>query len=580
MEDGAVALGNGTRILIVDDERMNRTLLNDVLIRDGYVTTLAEDGLAAWEILDGDPGGFEAVLLDRRMPRMNGLELLARIRADERLENLPVIMQTAHSSSQDVVEGIKAGAFYYLAKPINLQVLMSVVAQAVEGHRRLIALHDDLERRSTAMSLLHSGVFRFQTPEDGNVLAVSLAHSCSGSRNLVVGLSELFTNAVEHGNLAISFDEKTQLLEQRRWNEEVARRLAMPEYARRWVTVEVQRLAGEIRFTIRDEGAGFDWRRYLDIDPARAFSPHGRGIALARRLCFDQLIYQGRGNEVTCTVAQPHRDLSVSETAPSSLRDMSEDLALARVMQDELLPSQAGLSQLERQTGLRVSGFFQPAGPIGGDVWGVLPLDEHRVAVYLADFSGHGITAALNTFRLATLIAHMPDQRDRPAAYLEQMNRQMAGVLPVGHYCAMLYGVIDRRANLFTYAAAAAMRPLVIRLVDDQVHEGNGKGLPLGIAPDMSYPERSLPFPAGSLLFLYSDALPEARPPGGEPLGCSGVVRLVQDAIEERGGLDATAIIHSIIASGEAAPRVVDDLTAVCCLRPLSDFRPAPVPPR
>ena len=574
MNGGAVALGAGTRILIVDDDRMNRTLLHDVLTRDGYAATLAVDGQEAWDILDTDPGGFEAVLLDRRMPRMNGMELLTRIRADERLEDLPVIMQTAHSSSEDVVEGIKAGAFYYLAKPINLQILQSVVAQAVEGHRRLVTLHQDLERRSTAMTLLQNGVFRFQTPEDGNVLAVALAHSCVGSRNLVVGLSELFTNAVEHGNLAISFHEKTQLLEQHRWTEEIAHRLAMPEYARRWVTVEVYRAAGEIRFTISDEGAGFDWRRYLDMDPARAFLPHGRGIALARRLCFDRLVYLGRGNKVTCTLRQPAGHPVEAETSVRSLRDLSEDLSLAKVMQGELLPSMANLANLERQTGLRVSGLFQPAGPIGGDIWGMVPLDEFRVAVYLADFSGHGITAALNTFRLATLIAHMPDQRDQPAAYLENLNRQIVGVLPVGQYCTMLYGVLDRRANLFTYAAAAATRPLVVRLVDEQVHEGNGKGLPLGISPSASYEERSLPFPPGSLLFLYSDALAEARPPGGEPLGCSGVVGMLRRAMEEPGGLDAASIIGSIVSAGEDAPRVVDDLTAVCCLRPLSDFRP------
>lgn len=574
MDDSAVALGDRTRILIVDDDRMNRTLLDHVLTRSGYATTLAVDGQAAWEILDADPGGFGAVLLDRRMPRMNGMELLTRIRADERLEYLPVIMQTAYSSSQDVVEGIKAGAFYYLAKPVNLDVLLSVMAQAVEGHRRLLALHEDLERRSSAMTQLQSGIFRFQTPEDGNILAAALAHSCTGSRNLVLGLSELFTNAVEHGNLAISFDEKTKLLEQHRWTEEIARRLAMPEYACRWVTVEVQRLAGEVRFTIRDEGAGFDWRRYLDIDTARAFSPHGRGIALARRLCFDRLVYLGRGNEVTCTLRQPAGNPGAAETSVRSLRDMSEDLALARVMQGELLPSATDLAELEQKAGLRISGLFQPAGPIGGDIWGMVPLDEGRVAVYLADFSGHGITAALNTFRLATLIAHMPDQRHRPAAYLEHLNRQIAGVLPVGQYCTMLYGVLDRRANLFTYAAAAATRPLVVRLVDEVIHEGNGKGVPLGVSPSATYEERSLPFPPGSLLFLYSDALTEARPPGGEALGCPGVVASLRRSVQELGRLDAAAIIGSIVSDHDDAPRVVDDLTAVCCLRPLSDFRP------
>ena len=565
MEASAIAAPGQTRILIVDDERMNRSLLEAMLSRGGYATVSARDGQEAWDILDGDPAGFETILLDRRMPRMNGMELLARIRADERLQDLPVIMQTAHSSPEDVVEGIRAGAFYYLAKPLNLQVLLSVVEQAVDGHRRLLRLHDDLEKRTTAMTLLQSGVFRFGTPEEGNGLAVALARSCAGSRNLVVGLSEVFTNAVEHGNLAISFDEKSQLLEGHGWSEEVARRLLLPEYAQRRVTVEVQRLAGEIQFTVRDEGSGFDWRRYMDIDPDRAFSPHGRGIAMARRLCFDRMVYRGRGNEVVCTVRTAAADIAVPEVAPFNLGDMSADLALARVMQSELLPSGAMLAELERVTAFKVSGVFQPSSELGGDIWGVMPIDDRRLAVYLVDFSGHGITAALNTFRLDTLITHMAEGRDRPAEYLARINRQITGVLPVGQYCTMLYGVVDAAGSLFTYAAAAATRPLVIDPASRRIWEGDGKGLPLGISATATYEERSLTLAPGALLFLYSDALSEARPLAGRPLGCSGVADLLRRVVAGGVALDAAAIIGAIMAPSGASPRVVDDLTAVCC---------------
>jgi len=56
---------------------------------------------------------------------------------------------------------------------------------------------------------------------------------------------------------------------------------------------------GELRIAIRDDGAGFDWRRYIEPDPNRIFGTHGRGIAIARRLTFDALEYRGNGNEVT-----------------------------------------------------------------------------------------------------------------------------------------------------------------------------------------------------------------------------------------------------------------------------------------
>ena len=58
----------------------------------------------------------------------------------------------------------------------------------------------------------------------------------------------------------------------------------------------------EVWYRIVDEGDGFDWTRYLDFDPARAFDPHGRGIAVARLSSFDALEYIGKGNLVIATV--------------------------------------------------------------------------------------------------------------------------------------------------------------------------------------------------------------------------------------------------------------------------------------
>ena len=59
----------------------------------------------------------------------------------------------------------------------------------------------------------------------------------------------------------------------------------------------------KVRVVIRDEGQGFDWQQYLDMDPARAFDTHGRGIAMSRMISFDAVEYRGNGNEVEVTVS-------------------------------------------------------------------------------------------------------------------------------------------------------------------------------------------------------------------------------------------------------------------------------------
>lgn len=91
-------------------------------------------------------------------------------------------------------------------------------------------------------------------------------------------------------------------MESGRLHDEIALRLREPRLAARAVAIEFRRGADVIEIGIIDEGAGFDWRRYLDFDPERAFHAHGRGIAMARKLSFDGLEYRGRGNEVWVTL--------------------------------------------------------------------------------------------------------------------------------------------------------------------------------------------------------------------------------------------------------------------------------------
>lgn len=149
---------------------------------------------------------------------------------------------------------------------------------------------------------MEHGRFSFRTLDQARALAVLLSNASSAGPRLVIGLSELLLNAVEHGNLGIGYDEKTGLNERGEWQTEVERRLALPEYAEKRVLVEYTQGDGELRVLIRDQGAGFDWNTYLEVAPERAFDNHGRGIAMARGLSFDSLEYRGRGNEVVAVV--------------------------------------------------------------------------------------------------------------------------------------------------------------------------------------------------------------------------------------------------------------------------------------
>ena len=289
-------------LLVVDDEEFNRHILKKCLSDADYSVTLAVDGEEAWAILDGAKHDFAAVLLDRMMPRLDGLSLLARIKADSRFARLPVIFQTAAADPSDIAEGMKAGAFYYLTKPINKDVMLAVVHSAVSEHVMVTALRHEADELQRFFALLRRIEFHLRTMDEARSLAATLASFYPDPQRTMLGLSELLINAVEHGNLGISYEEKSVLLQKARWENEIERRLALPENAGKVVGVLLEHSPKEIRTTVTDCGEGFAWEKYLEMSPERAFDPNGRGIAMSRMMSFDSLEYLGKGNQVVATV--------------------------------------------------------------------------------------------------------------------------------------------------------------------------------------------------------------------------------------------------------------------------------------
>jgi two-component system, NtrC family, response regulator HydG len=119
------------RILVVDDEAGIRMMLRAVLEEEGYEIFEAADGPEAIRAVERDP--LDLVLLDIRMTRMDGIETLAEIRKISPL--IPVLMMTAYATVKTAVEALKAGAFEYLAKPLDIEELKILVQKALEYYR-------------------------------------------------------------------------------------------------------------------------------------------------------------------------------------------------------------------------------------------------------------------------------------------------------------------------------------------------------------------------------------------------------------------------------------------------------------
>jgi len=124
------------KILVVDDSSTMRRIIKNTLARLGYKDIIeGADGVEAWEALQNNPD-TEVVITDWNMPNMNGLELVKKIRAEEKYKDMPIIMVTTEGGKKEVITALKAGVNNYIVKPFTPQVLkekLQVVLGKNEG---------------------------------------------------------------------------------------------------------------------------------------------------------------------------------------------------------------------------------------------------------------------------------------------------------------------------------------------------------------------------------------------------------------------------------------------------------------
>lgn len=288
------------RLLIVDDSPEIINMLVKLLEKD-YQVLAETNGDDALKVAMNNE--IDLILLDIMMPGTDGFEVCEKLKANDKTKSIVVVFITGEADTASIVRGLEAGAYYYLTKPADMQIVRTIIKSALSEQTIKKNLQDEVKKSTEIfMTYLKEGCFSIRTIEDASILSVFLAKSCPDPQKIVSGLMELLTNAVEHGNLGITYKEKSRLLECAEWDIEIKKRLNLPENKSKRVIVRFESREHENRFLIKDQGPGFDWKPYLTFDPNRLLDPNGRGIAMAKKLSLDRVEYQGVGNEVLAVV--------------------------------------------------------------------------------------------------------------------------------------------------------------------------------------------------------------------------------------------------------------------------------------
>ena len=270
-----------------------------MLIDEGCRVLTAADGTEAQALLQANPEPVSVVVLDWIMPQMSGIELLRWMKKQPHIEHIPVIMLTALDDPERIKEGIDAGAFYYLIKPFQKPLLQSILRAAVSDYHSTRQLLEKLKQCARPLAFMDEGTFRFRTIAEADQLAVMIASATPEPEHAMV-IAELLLNAVEHGNLGVTYKDKGRLVADNTWNEEMDRRLSLSENKEKYAIARLRREGANVRVEIEDQGPGFDFERFMQIDGARLFDNHGRGIAIARSAL--NLEFLQPGNRVVVTI--------------------------------------------------------------------------------------------------------------------------------------------------------------------------------------------------------------------------------------------------------------------------------------
>lgn len=285
-------------ILVVEDDRVERSFMEQQINELGHTMIPAENGRLALDIIQERHDSIDIILMDRMMPVMDGMTAVRHIKDIPSLRRIPIVMVTGAATPRDMQEGIDAGVFYYLAKPVNEAILKSVLSAASREANQSRNLHEELKKHKTSFNLIETCKFNFRTIEESESLSAFMAHCFPDPERVLPGLAELLINAVEHGTYDIGYERKTNLIDSGTLRAEILRRQKLDDYKDKFVEAIITRKEDGIYVVITDKGPGFDWRKFMMIEPSRAHDNHGRGIAQARALSFDKLTFNESGNQV------------------------------------------------------------------------------------------------------------------------------------------------------------------------------------------------------------------------------------------------------------------------------------------
>jgi phosphoserine phosphatase RsbU/P len=229
------------------------------------------------------------------------------------------------------------------------------------------------------------------------------------------------------------------------------------------------------------------------------------------------------------------------------------DTARIRAFQEQSMPGDSDIRAIEQSHNVVIRRTFRPSAMLGGDVWALRPAMSGGLLAAVADFSGHGIGAAVNARRFGACLDAACAGEDDPARILAALNTLLHPMLPRGEYAACLIAHIDAGKKNIRWAGAGSVPGML--LWPGGWRELSGRGFLLGAYADADFPAMNAELPDDFTLLLHSDALTEPNAAGRKPFTTARLGRLGHFLA----GLSPGAVHDGIVRALDLKKHMFDD---------------------
>jgi serine phosphatase RsbU (regulator of sigma subunit) len=302
-----------------------------------------------------------------------------------------------------------------------------------------------------------------------------------------------------------------------------------------------------------------DFSELLNLHPGLAFE---LASVLGSRLteALNETIRNLRDRNEKLQLA--YDDLKAAQAKIIEKEKLELSLQVARKIQYSILPV-----HIPQMAGYDIGALMKPAQAVGGDFFGVYPLDESHMALIVGDVSDKGMPAAIFMAQSHALLRASIQSGVSTTIALERVNDLLMEMNAQGLFVTVIYGILNSASGEFRYARAGHELPLVLDPGGDVYFPEMGTGMPLGIMSITLVEERSLTIPPGGFMLLYSDGIADDRNAEGLRFGVEGLKNVVkQFGVLHPAQQTCQAVFDALADFQKDAPQF-DDVTLLAVRR-------------